>query len=273
MIAEPPGIGSDVCVLERGRVPVLISLPHDGTEAPPGLAVRLTPAAACLPDTDWHVGRLYAFARELGASILRPRYTRYLIDLNRPPDDTPLYPGRNGTGLCPDRRFDGGPIYRDGQTPDRAEIAERVARYWQPYHRALDEEIERLRQGHGRVLLWEGHSIRGQCPYLFEGRLPDLNLGSADGGSCSPAVRAALGAVLAEQREYDWVLDGRFKGGYITRRHGRPEQGVEAVQLEIAQRIYMDEDSFEYHPDAAERLCTLLRRLIEEALRAVFEVK
>lgn len=256
----------DVFSLHRGEAPLLLSLPHDGNEVPEGFAVRLTPQAARLPDTDWHVGRLYAFAADLGASILTPRYSRYLIDLNRPPEDTPLYPGRNTTGLCPTRRFDGGPVYRPGCEPDADEVRDRVERYWKPYHQALAGELERLRSRHGRVVLWEGHSIRGECPFLFEGRLPDLNLGTAGGASCSPDLRRRLEAVLAAQAEYDWVVDGRFQGGYITRHYGRPGAGVEAVQMEIAQRTYMDEHDFDYRLEAAGRLDGLLRRLLEVCL-------
>ena len=256
----------DVFSLHRGPAPLLVSLPHDGTEVPPGFAVRMCPQAARLPDTDWHVGRLYAFAAELGASILRPRYSRYLIDLNRPPDDTPLYPGQTSTGLCPTRRFDGGPVYRDGCEPDRGEVRERIERYWRPYHDALAAELARLRTAHGRAVLWEGHSIRGECPFLFEGRLPDLNLGTAGGASCSPDLRRRLQAVLGSQDGYDWVADGRFQGGFITRHYGRPDAGVEAVQLEIAQRTYLDEADFGYRADRAAALTPLLRKLLETCL-------
>ncbi|HBK55211.1 MAG TPA: N-formylglutamate deformylase [Xanthomonadales bacterium] len=262
-MALPPTPGFE---LIRGNRPLLLSLPHDGCEAPPGFAVRLTPEAARLPDTDWHVARLYDFAVGQGASVLRPRYTRYLIDLNRPPDDAPLYPGQNGTGLCPLRRFDGGPIYRDGMAPDAGERQHRVATYWQPYHAALADELERLHRLHGRVVLWEGHSIRSECPLLFEGRLPDLNLGCVDGRSCSPALRERLAAVLAGQDRFSHVIDGRFKGGYITRHYGQPQRSVEAVQLEIAQCAYMDEATFEYREDLAERVRPILLRLFEVCL-------
>lgn len=253
----------DVFTLHRGSAPLLVSLPHDGSDLPPGLVPRLTEAAQRVPDTDWHVGRLYAFARELGASILRPRFSRYVIDLNRPPDDVSLYPGQNTTGLCPLNRFDGGPVYREGQQPSVEEIAERVQFFWRPYHDALADEIARLHAQHGHMVLWEGHSIRGELPWLFEGKLPDLNLGTAAGASCTPALQARLQAILERQRDYTWVVDGRFKGGYITRHYGLPAQGIEAVQLELAQRTYMDEDSFEYLPERAARLQVRLRELLE----------
>ena len=260
---------SDVCTLHRGTAPLLVSLPHDGTALPPELAARMTEAARGVPDTDWHVSRLYDFARELGASMLVPAYSRYVVDLNRPPDDASLYPGQNTTGLCPMRRFSGDAVYLPGREPSGDEVRERVERYWRPYHDALRGELERLRARHGRVLLWEGHSIRGSgLPFLFEGRLPDLNLGTANGASCSPALQARLEAVLGGQADYDWVANGRFKGGHITRHYGRPADGIDAVQLELSQRTYMDEASFDYDPPKAAALQPLLRALLQATLDA-----
>ena len=257
----------DTFTLHRGSAPLLVSLPHDGSAIPDGLNARMTPAARAAPDTDWHVSRLYAFARELGASILVPAYSRYVIDLNRGEDDTSLYPGQNTTGLVPLVRFTGEPVYLPGMEPDADEVAERVERHWRPYHQALRGELDRLRAAHGRVVLWEGHSIRGSSlPFLFEGRLPDLNLGTASGASCSPALQARLEAVLAAQSDYGWVANGRFKGGHITRHYGAPAEGVDAVQLELSQRTYMDEDSFEYDEAKASRLQPLLHRLLAAAL-------
>ena len=257
-----------IYTLHRGNAPLLVSLPHDGSEIPKAMAARMTPAARRAPDTDWHVGRLYAFAMSLGASVLAPCYSRYVVDLNRPPDDTSLYPGQNTTGLCPTRQFCDQPVYREGEAPDAAEIAARVERYWRPYHDCLRTELERLRAAHGRVVLWEGHSIRGEVPFLFEGRLPDLNLGTAGGESSSPALLQRLEAVLAAQDDFDWVVNGRFKGGYITRHYGVPASGVDAVQLEISQRVYMDEDSFSWDEAGAARTQRVLRALLMEALAA-----
>jgi N-formylglutamate deformylase len=257
----------DIFTLHRGTAPLLVSLPHDGSHIPDELAARMVTTARRAPDTDWHVSVLYDFARELGASIIVPRHSRYVVDLNRPPDDTSLYPGQNTTGLCPAVQFTGEAVYLDGQAPVEAEVAQRVERYWRPYHDALRGEIERLRAQHGRVVLWEGHSIRGsELPFLFEGRLPDLNLGTSNGASCSPALQQRLEAVLAGQIDYDFVVNGRFKGGYITRHYGEPTRGVEAVQLEISQRNYMDEDSFAYDAGKASVLQAILRRLLAATL-------
>lgn len=256
----------DIYTLHRGTAPLLISLPHDGSELPPELRPRLTAAAQRVPDTDWHVSRLYAFARELGASMLVPRYSRYVVDLNRPPDDVSLYPGQNTTGLCPIVQFSGEPVYVDGAQPPPEEIAGRVQTYWRPYHEALQQELARLRQQHGRAALWEGHSIRSVVPFLFEGRLPDFNLGTAGGASCRPALQTRLEAVLAQQDNYSHVSNGRFKGGYITRQYGRPDDGIDAIQLELAQLNYMDEDSFDYLPQRAEPTAAVLRRLLQVTL-------
>ncbi|MBN8223683.1 MAG: N-formylglutamate deformylase [Xanthomonadales bacterium] len=252
--------------LHQGTAPLLVSLPHDGTALPEAIAARLTDAARRVPDTDWHVSRLYGFARDLGASILVPHWSRYVVDLNRPPDDASLYPGQNTTGLCPVVQFSGAPVYREGMQPDAAEIAARVRDYWRPYHDTLDAELARIRGEHGRAVLWEGHSIRGTLPFLFDGALPDLNLGTAAGTSCRPQLQQRLAAVLAGQGGYSHVVNGRFKGGYITRHYGDPETGVDAVQLELAQRTYMDEESFEYLPQRAGELQVVLRRLLEAAL-------
>ena len=253
----------DTYTLHRGTAPLLISLPHDGSTIPAELAARMTASARRAPDTDWHVSKLYAFARDLGASVLVPEYSRYVVDLNRPPDDTSLYPGQNTTGLCPAVQFTGEAVYLEGQSPAADEVAARVERYWRPYHDALRGELERLHARDGRVVLWEGHSIRGSdVPFLFEGRLPDLNLGTGAGSSCSPALQARLESTLAAQDGYDWVANGRFKGGHITRYYGDPARGIEAVQLEISQRNYMDEDSFEYQPQRASRLQSLLSTLL-----------
>lgn len=252
--------------LHRGSIPLLVSLPHDGSEIPAELAARMQPESRSAPDTDWFVSRLYAFARDMGASVLVPRHSRYVVDLNRPPDDTSLYPGQNSTGLCPAVRFDGQPVYLPGQEPSPAEVAQRVQTYWQPYHAALQAELARLRQAHGRVLLWEGHSIRAVVPFLFDGRLPDLNLGTAAGASCGADAQARLEAVLKAQDRYSHVVNGRFKGGYITRQYGRPAEGVEAIQLELAQTTYMDDAEREWHPQRAARLQPLLEALLRAAL-------
>jgi N-formylglutamate deformylase len=252
--------------LHRGTAPLFVSLPHDGTELPEAIAERVTPSARRVPDTDWHVSRLYAFAREIGASMIVPRYSRYVVDLNRPPDNASLYPGQNTTGLCPVVQFSGEPVYKAGAEPSNTEIAGRVETYWRPYHAALAAELARIRATHGRVVLWEGHSIRSVVPFLFDGQLPDFNLGTSGGSSCSVALQSRLVGILAMAREHTHVVNGRFKGGYITRHYGDPAQDIEAVQLELAQLNYMDEDTFDYLDELAEKTQRVLRALLEACI-------
>jgi N-formylglutamate deformylase len=254
--------------LVRGQLPVLLSMPHMGSYIPAGLAASLVPRALDSEDADWHMDRLYDFALDLGASVLRPRLSRYVIDLNRPPDDAPMYPGAANTELCPTRFFTGEPLYLPGCEPSAPARLERHQLYWQPYHEALQQELARLQGLHGQVLLWDAHSIRSQLPWLFEGRLPDLNIGTADGLAAHPAVAQAVMQVCAGQARYSHVLNGRFKGGYITRRYGQPGQGIHAVQLELCQCLYMQEEPpFAYLPERSR----LLRPLLERMLRAALE--
>jgi N-formylglutamate deformylase len=249
--------------LHRGRSPLLVSFPHSGTEIPPDIRRRLTHMGRDVPDTDWHVPQLYDFVRALGAGTIKARVSRYVVDLNRPPDDATLYPGQIKTGLCPTETFDGVAVYRPGLAPTPDEIAERVERFWRPYHAALQGELDRLRAAHGVALLWDGHSIRSVLPRLFEGRLPDLNLGTNKGKSCARDLRARLAAKLTAESGFTRVADGRFVGGYITRHYGRPAEAVHAVQMELVQACYMDEHPpWTYEPQKASRLKPLLRELI-----------
>ena len=249
--------------LSRGNAPLLVSLPHSGELIPDALKDDFDPRALDVEDTDWHLQRLYGFAEQLGASMLRPRFSRYVVDLNRPPDNAPMYPGANNTELCPTRFFSGDPIYREGRAPDAAAVADRTRRYWQPYHAALRAELERLRAEHGHVVLFDGHSIKSELPWLFEGRLPALNLGTVNGTSCAPSLREQLAGVLTAQDTYSNVVDGRFKGGYITRHYGRPDDDVHAIQLEMIWDCYMDETPpYAYRADKAAQVQPLLRELL-----------
>ena len=249
--------------LHPGRTPLLISLPHVGTGIPEDQRHRYLPRALDVEDTDWHLDRLYAFAADLGAGLLVPTESRYLIDLNRPRENTPMYAGTNNTELCPTRFFTGEPIYRDGQAPDDAEIARRIDLAWQPYHDAIGTELARLRALHGHAVLFDAHSIKSELPWLFDGVLPHMNLGTVQGRSCAPALRDALAADLAAQDLFSHVVDGRFKGGHITRSFGRPADGLHAVQLEMCWRAYMDEGPPSAWSDArAAEVTPLLTRLV-----------
>ncbi|MEE8546314.1 MAG: N-formylglutamate deformylase [Alphaproteobacteria bacterium] len=249
-----------------GSTPLLVSMPHPGTYLPDGVAERLTDEARLVPDTDWHLERLYDFAAALGAGVLAATHSRYLVDLNRPPDNRPLYPGAANTGLCPTELFDGGPLYLPGQEPDAAEVGARLARYWRPYHARLEAELAALKESFGVAVLFEAHSIRSRLPRYFEGRLPDLNLGSAAGASAAPELEARLFSLCAGASGYSSVLNGRFTGGYTTRHYGRPADAVHALQLELAQTTYMDETPpFAFDEARAAHLRPLLRALLEEA--------
>ena len=263
-------MASDIYALTRGDAPLLVSFPHAGTDIPPELEARMTPAALQRADVDWHLPQLYAFARDMRATLLVARHARHVIDLNRPPEDESLYPGQDVTGLIPIDTFRKEPLYRAGQEPDAAEVRARVARYWQPYHDALRAELDRLRARHGQVVLWEAHSICSVLPRFFAGRLPDLNLGTAEGRACAPALQTAVEAQMAAQGEFSHVSNGRFKGGHITRHYGAPAQGIHALQLEMCQCTYMDETApFGYRPDLAAQVQPLLRRMLEAALDAL----
>lgn len=253
--------------LQPGRAPLLVSMPHAGTFIPAALQSRLVERASQSEDTDWHLERLYGFVTGLGASVIVPRVSRYVIDLNRPSDNQPMYPGRNNTELCPTRFFTGEPLYRPGCAPDEAEVRQRVAQYWHPYHDMLQAELGRLRAQHGHVVLFDAHSIKGELPWLFEGPLPDMNLGTVEGSSCSPSLRERLAAVFAAQSRYSHVVDGRFRGGHITRHYGQPHAGVHAVQLEMAWRAYMDEaPPYAWHEAKAAKVTPLLRELVQAML-------
>jgi N-formylglutamate deformylase len=292
-----------------GTAPLLVSMPHVGTHLPADIAAPMTEAAHAVPDTDWHVDRLYDFLGELGASVLAGTHSRYVIDLNRPPDDRPLYPGASNTGLCPTTTFADEPIYRDGETPDAAEVERRRAQIWRPYHARLQGELGVIKARHGIALLWEAHSIRSRVPRFFEGRLPDLNLGTADGASADPRLLARVSAAAeaaegTKQSDLDpatngrakitlqtlnsaagfakpahtacgrsfenllsLAVNGRFKGGYITRAYGDPGAGVHAIQLEQSQITYMDEDPpYAFRADLAAGVRPLLRRFLDTAL-------
>ncbi|MBU9821636.1 N-formylglutamate deformylase [Rahnella sp. BCC 1045] len=245
-----------------GTAPILISIPHAGTHLTPEVASGLSDAALPLSDTDWHIPKLYDFARALGASILVGQYSRFVIDLNRPSDDKPLYTTAT-TGLYPDTLFDGRATFKPGMTPTGAQRQQYLDEIWQPYHQKIQSELARMKQEFGYALLFDAHSIASVIPRLFDGQLPDLNLGTNSGESCAPALSEILEKTCQQQTRFTHVLNGRFKGGYITRAYGQPENNVHAVQLELAQVNYMEEiEPFSYSEDKASELQALLKPLL-----------
>jgi N-formylglutamate amidohydrolase len=248
--------------LTRGDSPLVIDIPHAGTHVPDALAARFTGAARAVPDTDWHVDRLYRFARDVGATVMAATHSRYVVDLNRDPSGAALYPGADNTELCPTRTFANQPVYATA-VPGAAEIAARALAFFHPYHVQLAAEIARVRARHGHAIVLDGHSIPAEVPRFFAGRLPDLNLGTADGSSCAPGVAALAADALAAAPHFTRVVNGRFKGGWITRHYGQPAQGVHVLQLEMAQSAYMDEARpTQYDEARAAPLATALERLV-----------
>jgi len=255
----------------RGQAPLIISLPHTGAEIPPEIEAQLTSPWLARKDADWWVDRLYAFAEGMGATIVRTAISRTVIDVNRDPSGASLYPGQATTELCPTTTFDGEPLYRDGQAPDAAEIDRRRETWFEPYHAALRAEIDRLRAGHPTVVLYEAHAIRSRVPRLFDGELPQFNLGTNSGASCARTLTTAV-EVACDASGRSRVTNGRFKGGWTTRRYGQPSDGVHAIQMELACRGYMDDPAeltedlwpTPFHADRAEPL----RAVLEDVLNA-----
>jgi N-formylglutamate deformylase len=238
-----------------------------GTDIPDEVAAHMAPCALAKADTDWHLAELYACADRLGISTLAARWSRYVIDLNRPPENTNLYPGLDTTGLCPVDTFGRESLYRDGRGPDREEVQRRLERYWRPYHTQLRAELARLLALHGRVVLWDAHSIASRVPRFFEGRLPDLNFGTAEGQSCDPGLEHAVVGVARAQQRFSIAVNGRFKGGHITRFYGQPQEGVHAIQLEMCQCLYMDEaPPFAFQAEVAAEVQPLLEDMVKAAL-------
>ncbi|MDB5986432.1 MAG: N-formylglutamate deformylase [Nevskia sp.] len=256
--------GEKLFTFVPGVTPVLIDVPHAGTYIPPALRSGMTAIAQTVPDTDWHVHLLYEFALQLGVGLMVATHSRYVVDLNRDPDDASLYPGADTTELCPTRTFADDDIYLPAQRPDAAQIASRRARYWLPYHAALNAALAQIKARHGYAILLDAHSIRAQVPRFFAGVLPDLNLGTADGAACDLQLQALAMAVLQSNTGFSSVCNGRFKGGYITRHYGRPRERIHALQLEMAQTCYMAESApYAWEPQRARALLLTLKDLLK----------
>ncbi len=246
-----------------GESPLLVSMPHVGTYIPDDILDHMGEGVRVVPDTDWHLDRLYDFLADMGANVIIATHSRYVVDLNRSRAGGALYPGRSETGLCPLDSFAGQSLYLDGFEPNEAEIKRRIDLYWQPYHDRIAAELSRIKARYGYALLWDAHSIKSHVPRFFEGRLPDLNLGSGGGESCNPALSIKVHA-LAQRSGYSTVLNGRFKGGYIIRHYGNPVANIHALQLEIAQCTYMDEDApYGFCEVRAQKLRPLLRQMLD----------
>jgi len=257
----------------HGSSPLIVSMPHVGTFVPRSVGRAMNDVAARRDDTDWHLPRLYDFLDELDATVVMANVSRYVVDVNRPPDGSNLYPGRDTPLLCPTDTFGREPLYRS-EGPSADEVARRVDSVWTPYHRRLEREVERVRSAHGVAILWDAHSIVSVSPRLFEGRLADFNLGTAGGTSCDPALANSLLVAFRRHAGYTAVLDGRFKGGYITRRFGDPARGVHAVQLEMAEETYMSESCpYTFESERAARVRPILREQLRIAMEFAFSLR
>jgi N-formylglutamate deformylase len=257
----------------EGNSPLLISIPHVGTTIPKEVADRMTAESVALADVDWHLDLLYDMTKDYDISTLSAEYARYVIDLNRSPESTSLYPGQDVTGLCPIDTFAKEAIYLDGAEPDEREIQKRIEQYWRPYHQKIASELARIQAIHGIAILWDAHSIGSRVPRFFAGQLPDLNFGTADTSSCDTSLQQALAATMRESthaKKYSYVFNGRFKGGYITRHYGMPSQNIHAVQLEMSQCIYMEESPpYKYDSELADNVKPLLSELLQTCLEWV----
>jgi N-formylglutamate deformylase len=257
-------VNSQLFEQRHGSLPILISFPHSGTALPESLRHRFTAAGRDVPDTDWFVPELYRRCLDrLDVSTLIATQSRYVVDLNRPADGSALYPGRIESAVCPTETFEGEAIYAAGHELSITEIPARIDRYWRPYQLALAAERDRILAAHGRCLIWDAHSIRSRSPRLFDGELPELNLGTHSGHSASPKFVGRVVERLRAQQRFSHVVDGRFKGGHITRHFGAPTQNVHAMQLEIAQRAYMsEEDAPQFDTQRAAPLAELIGQII-----------
>jgi formiminoglutamase len=252
--------------VQRGDSPVVLGLPHTGTELPGDVAGCLNETGQALADTDWHIHDLYAGLLD-DLTTVRTRIHRYVIDVNRDPAGVSLYPGQNTTSLCPVTDFDGQPIWREGAEPNDAEIARRRDIYHAPYHSALAAELERVRGIHGFAVLYDCHSIRSEIPFLFDGTLPDFNVGTDEGQTCDPSIERRVYSRCEAADGYRAVLNGRFKGGWTTRHYGRPADGWHAIQMELAQSTYMlEKPPWIYDPDRADRLRVHLKNILEDLI-------
>ena len=257
----------------RGDAPLILAFPHTGTFIPPDIERDLASPWLARKDTDWGVDRLYDFAGKLGATTVRTAVSRTVIDVNRDPSGASLYPGQATTSLCPLSTFDGERLYREGREPDEKEIGRRRATFFDPYHQALTGEIERLGRLHRRLVLYDAHAIRSMIPRLFEGALPNLNIGTDNGRTASLDLARGIEAICA-QSNFSYVSNGRFRGGWTTRRYGDPARGIHAVQMELAFRSYMDEPARvsvanwprAYHDERAAALRAVLSNILESCL-------
>lgn len=255
----------------QGDSPVLVSMPHSGLALLPQMQQALSDEAKTLPDTDWYIPELYDFLTPLGVSVISANYSRYVVDLNRPVDDKPLYSSKT-TGLFPDILFADKPVFHAGKAHTDAQKEQIKTDIWHTYHAQIRHELDRIKAKFGYAILFDAHSIAAEVPMLFEGTLPDFNFGNNDGAACAPSLLAELDAIIAKT-DYSHVCNGRFKGGYITRSFGQPEQGIHAIQLELSQATYLDDTQvskgiYQLDEQKKKKVSPQLKHLIEALIAA-----
>lgn len=260
-------------IVNRGASPVILAFPHTGLEVPPDIAARLSDEGRKLRDTDWRINLLYGGLLP-GATTVRATFHRYVIDANRDPSGASLYPGQNTTGLVPLTDFDDQPLWKAGQEPVEADIAARLERFHRPYHAALEAEIRRVKALNGIAVVYDCHSIRSRCPFLFDGVLPDFNVGTDNGTTCAPEIERAVAGICAEAEGYSFVLNGRFRGGWTTRHYGSPASGVHAIQMELAQITHLETETppFELDTGKSRRLTKVLAQVLAAVERTAFQI-
>ena len=263
----------EVFEVTEGNSPLILAMPHTGTYVPEGVLKHLNEAGRTLRDTDWHIEKLYQGLMP-DVTIVRALFHRYVIDANRAPTDESLYPGQNTTGLCPTTDFDGKPIYLDEQEPEPEEIESRRNEFHTPYHRAIAKEIERVHARHGLVILYDCHSIRSHIPFLFEGKLPDFNIGTNNGTTCAKSMEISTSDICSSAQGFSSILNGRFKGGWTTRNYGQPDNNIHAIQMELAQSTHLagEELPFDYSPQIAANIRPHLKNILEELTNQALEI-
>ena len=260
-----------VVLPKNSEVPILLSVPHCGTNFPKDIADQYKPALIDAPDdTDWFADQLYDFAADMGMTMIAARYSRWVIDLNRDPQSKPLYTdGRIITGLCPTTNFIDEPIYRDNRNEiEPAEIQRRIGQYFNPYHNKIQELLTDLKSRHGKVLLWDCHSIRQLVSTIQKEKFPDLILGDVDGTSASPGLIETVLGVL-DHSTYSVRHNHPFKGGYITRHFGKPAEHQHALQLEMTKVNYMDDGEVRYDKVRAGVIQDVLKKVFEKLIEQI----
>ena len=249
-------------ICKSGSFPILVSIPHHGSLIPSEIAKTMTEDGRSSRDTDWFLERLYDFPETRDFDFIIAELSRYVIDLNRPSDNESLYPGHTTTGLVPETCFDGAAVYAQGRFPPPAEVDRRIREIWSPYHQRVRVELDRMVAEHGLAVLIDAHSIASRVPRLFDGVLPDFNLGNNYGVTCAPSLQQAIVDVLADQSEYSFVVNGRFIGGHITRHFGVPQHGIHALQIELSQATYMDEATLKWDDRKASQVQPVFRKIV-----------